>query len=251
MADVDWQAMEDEAADAAAKAVRGVIQAHRPEPEVVPTMHYVLVSFQSPPDAANLGSLNSAVQDVAAWFRQFGLRHRRRAIHTATLPDAPATYSFWSVIEGLREQGLAVMTGKDAWYLFLEDPLPWPIGGTVGGDVLGQTNGQEGNRVPGISFAGSDCVWALTHDGPPPGSSRTISRAIVEGWMGHEEGHLLSLSPCRVPHGPRCWMTGACYNFPNCVIGCDDPKIWAPDPPHYRPGDEREAFLRYGFMVAT
>ena len=248
---VDWQAMEDEAADAAAQAVRGAIRAHRPEPEVVPTMHYVLVSFQTPPEAANLGALNSAVQDVAAWFKLFRLRHRRSVIQTATLPDAPSTYHFWSVIEGLREQGLAVMTGHDAWYLFLEDPLPWPIGGTVGGDVLGQTNGQEGNRVPGISFADSDCVWALTHDGPSPGSNRNISRGIVEGWIAHEEGHLLSLSPCRVPHGPLCWMTGACYNFPNCVINCASPKVWSPDPPHYMPGDERQAFLRYDFMVAT
>ena len=235
------QSLIDAVSDAAAAWYDEYFQ---PEPER--RTHFVLVGFSGTDMDAYASPLLLAAQEVNAWFRRFGLELTSFDVQLARLSGGPADYDFWKLINTLHLKGLLTMDGKNAWYLFIAEKLPWPIGGTIGGDMFGQKGGQEEERVPGLSFADHACVYALKHNAPPAEMTFQLTRNIVKGWVAHELMHNLALLPCRCGHAADCIMSSGCYNFPDCVLGCANPKVWHPDGPV--PGDEIKACLQYGFL---
>lgn len=214
------------------------------------TINLVLVGFEG----FALENFYSAVKDVPSyldpWLADQGLKVKRWVLHKVNLPGQAKDYDYWKLFEGLVYKGLLKMDGENAWYILMAQKLPWPVGGTVGGDRFKQQEGQvpgykDYMRIPGISYADFGCVYGLRYDQPLPGAVYPKDRANVLGWLMHEIKHSVALIPCRCGHATNCIMAQGCYNFPNgAVFGCAKPFILGP-----KSGDEIAAVVGYGFMV--
>jgi hypothetical protein len=186
---------------------------------------------------------------IDPWLKDQGLKVKRWLLHKVNLPGKASEYDFWKLIEELQRKNLCVMDGENAWYILMAQKLPWPIGGTIGGDWFkqekGQVPGKDGYmRVPGISFADFGCVYGLRYNQPPQGSVYPKDRNNVLGWMAHEICHNVGLLPCRCGHATACIMANGCYTFPDAVLGCDTPWIVGPTF-----GDEKAELVRYDFLA--
>jgi len=228
-----------------------LIDEHCEAPPPPKTINLVLVGFEG----FALENFYSAIKEVPhyidPWLADQGLKVKRWALHKVNLPGEAKDYDYWKMTWALINNGTITMDGENAWYILVAQKLPWPIGGTVGGDRFKQEKGQVPGykgymRVPGISYADFGCVYGLRYNKPPPNSVYPKDRNNVLGWMAHEAapGHNCALLPCRCGHATNCIMAQGCYRFPDgAVLGCDNPWILGP-----ASGDEVAEAVKYGFM---
>ena len=218
-------------------------------PVVLPTTHLVLVSYYNQPVWADyLAALHNTPGWIDSWLAPQGLEVTNWAIHHAAVPGNPGSYHLSSLVRELQKQDLCVFDGKNAWYLFSQDPArELVLYGTIGGDWFGQTEGQEGNRVPGVSMFMVQGLHALAYNETHPawGSTEIWPRDKALGCIAHELGHNLGVLPCAdcsLHDSSICIMTSRLYSYPSCefedggaLFGC-------------KAGNERLAMKSYGFM---
>lgn len=202
-------------------------------------INFLLVHFSDTPASMKLPYLRGltlARQEISAWLLKQGLMVPSWNILETTLTASGATYNEkqWMLTQHLIAKGVVKFDGATAWYLF---PSTCNMGGTFGGDVFRQKNGQEANRVPGGSFFGKIGLRALAY-----GTEGSWTRNMACGAITHELMHSIGLLPDQKPHASNCVMTSGLYGFPNCVLETNGGIFGGIK------GDEIAALARYGFV---
>jgi len=199
---------------------------------------FLLVNFSDTPasvKAPYLRGLVQARQEISAWLLKYNLMVPSWNIVETSLAASGATYNEkqWMLTQHLIAKGVVKFDGQTAWYLF---PSTCQMGGTFGGDCFGQKNGQEANRVPGVSFFGKIGLRALAY-----GKEGSWTKNMACGAIAHELMHSIGLLPDRTFHASNCVMTSGLYGFPNCVLETNGGIFGGIK------GDEIAALTRYGF----
>ena len=204
-------------------------------------INFVLVYFSDTPQSVKLPYLRGLVlarQEISAWLLKYNLMVPSWNIQEAAFAVPGSVYNEkqWMLTQHLIAKGTVKFDGATAWYLF---PSTCQMGGTLGGDVFGQKNGQEANRVPGVSFFGKIGLRALAY-----GKEGSWTKNMACGAIAHELMHSIGLLPDQKDsiHASNCVMTSGLYGFPNCVLETNGGIFGGIK------GDEIAALARYGFV---